>query len=44
MPWLVVAMLADFTAGCAAYPSLSISLRDVDVVTPASAAYVYDAC
>jgi len=34
----------DFTAGCSAYPNLSIVLRDVDVVTPADPAYVYDAC
>lgn len=34
----------DFTAGCTAYPGLSIILRDVDVVTPADPAYVYDAC
>jgi len=35
---------ADFTAGCAAFPMLSIALRDRDLVTPGSAAYVYDGC
>lgn len=34
----------DFTAGCTAYPGLSIILRDLDLVTPADGAYVYDAC
>ena len=34
----------DFTAGCAAYPALSIVLRDLNLVTPADAAYVYDGC
>lgn len=34
----------DFTAGCAAYPSLSIVLRDRDLVTPRTPAYVYDGC
>jgi len=34
----------DFTAGCTAYPGLSIILRDLDLVTPADSAYVYDAC
>ncbi len=34
----------DFTAGCAAYPGLSIILRDLDLVTPNDAAYVYDGC
>jgi hypothetical protein len=34
----------DFTTGCTAYPGLSIILRDLDLVTPATAAYVYDAC
>ena len=35
---------ADFTAGCAAFPNLSIVLRDLDLVTPSSGAYVYDGC
>lgn len=35
---------ADFDAGCAAYPELSIVLRDLDLVTPSSSAYVYDGC
>ena len=35
---------ADFTAGCAAFPNLSIVLRDVNLVTPSSGAYVYDDC
>jgi hypothetical protein len=34
----------DFTAGCAAYPQLSIVLRDVNLVTPGNAGYVYDGC
>lgn len=34
----------DFTTGCTAYPGLSIILRDLDLVTPAAAAYVYNAC
>jgi len=34
----------DFTTGCTAYPGLSIILRDLDLVTPANGAYVYDAC
>jgi hypothetical protein len=34
----------DFTAGCAAYPSLSIVLRDLALVTPKQAGYVYDGC
>jgi hypothetical protein len=34
----------DFTAGCASFPNLSIVLRDVNLVTPASIAYVYDGC
>jgi hypothetical protein len=34
----------DFAAGCAAYPQLSIVLRDVNLVTPSDAAYVYDGC
>jgi len=35
---------ADFTAGCAAFPNLSIVLRDRDLVTPSSGAYVFDGC
>jgi hypothetical protein len=35
---------ADFTKGCAQWPGLSIVLRDRDVVTPSSGAYVYDDC
>lgn len=35
---------ADFDAGCAEFPGLSIVLRDLDLVTPADAGYVYDAC
>ena len=35
---------ADFDAGCGAFPSLSIVLRDLDLLTPADAAYVYDGC
>jgi hypothetical protein len=34
----------DFDAGCAAYPNLSIVLRDLDLVTPADKGYVYDDC
>ena len=34
----------DFDQGCAAYPNLSIVLRDLDLVTPADEGYVYDAC
>jgi hypothetical protein len=34
----------DFDAGCAAYPNLSIVLRDLDLVTPAEKGYVYDGC
>lgn len=34
----------DFTAGCSAYPDLSIVLRDPDLVTPQDDAYVYDGC
>lgn len=35
---------ADFNAGCAAFPNLSIVLRDRDLVLPTSGAYVYDDC
>ena len=34
----------DFSAGCAAFPNLSIVLRDLDLVTPSSGAYVFDGC
>lgn len=34
----------DFAAGCAAYPGLSIVLRDRGLVTPRSSGYVYDSC
>ncbi len=34
----------DFDKGCAAYPQLSIILRDVDLVPPTDKGYVYDAC
>ena len=34
----------DFQKGCTAYPELSIVLRDVDVSTPGSSAYVYEGC
>jgi hypothetical protein len=34
----------DFDAGCAAFPNLSIVLRDRNLVTPAQAAYLYDGC
>ncbi len=35
---------ADFNTGCAAYPNLSIILRDLDLVTPADRGYVYQGC
>jgi Glycoside-hydrolase family GH114 len=34
----------DFDAACTAFPNLSVVLRDPDLVTPQSAAYVYDGC
>ena len=34
----------DFATGCAAYPQLSIVLRDLDLVAPNDKAYVYDGC
>jgi hypothetical protein len=34
----------DFTAGCTNFPNLSIVLRDLNLVTPQNAAYVYDGC
>ncbi len=35
---------ADFTAGCSAFPNLSIVLRDRNLTTPSAGAYVYDGC
>jgi len=35
---------SDFEAGCADFPQLSIVLRDLELVTPGSAGYVYDGC
>lgn len=34
----------DFERGCSDFPNLSIVLRDLDLVTPSSGSYVYDAC
>jgi hypothetical protein len=34
----------DFTAGCAAFPQLSIVLRDRNLVTAGAAGYVFDGC
>lgn len=34
----------DFAAGCSAYPNLSIVLRDLNLVTPQRAGYLYDGC
>lgn len=34
----------DFTAACAAYPDLSIVLRDRALLTPNAAGYLYDSC
>ena len=36
--------MQDFTAGCSAYPNLSIVLRDLNLVPAGSTGYVYDAC
>jgi len=36
--------VADFQSGCSKFPTLSIILRDLNLVTPAAGAYVYDAC
>ena len=42
---LVIEYVADdFTTGCAAFPELSIVLRDRDLVGPSSPNYVYDGC
>ena len=35
---------ADFVTGCAAFPGLSIVLRDRNLVAPGDVAYVYDGC
>ncbi len=35
---------SDFDAGCSAFPQLSIVLRDLQLTTPSSGAYVYDGC
>jgi len=35
---------ADFDAGCAAFPELSIVLRDRNLVTPGDGAYLFDGC
>ncbi len=34
----------DFDAGCTSFPDVSIVLRDLNLVTPANGAYVYDGC
>jgi hypothetical protein len=34
----------DFTAGCAAFPRLSIVLRDRNLVRAGAAGYVFDGC
>ena len=34
----------DFDAGCIAFPGLSIVLRDLQLVTPTTAGYVFDGC
>lgn len=34
----------DFSTGCSKYPSLSIVLRDLDLVMPSQSGYVYDGC
>lgn len=35
---------ADFNTGCAAFPNLSMVLRDRNLVTQGAAGYVYDGC
>jgi hypothetical protein len=35
---------ADFDTGCQAFPQLSIVLRDLNLVTPSDAGYVYAGC
>jgi hypothetical protein len=37
-------MQAAFNTGCSAYPQLSIILRDLNLVTPSDAGYVYEGC
>lgn len=34
----------DFATGCSKFPTLSIVLRDVNLVMPSQSGYVYDAC
>lgn len=34
----------DFTTGCSKYPTLSIVLRDLNLVMPTQSGYVYDGC
>lgn len=34
----------DFDVGCAAFPGLSIVLRDLDLVAPGDPSYVFDGC
>ena len=34
----------DFTTGCAAYPELSIVLRDLNLTGPSARSYVFDGC
>jgi hypothetical protein len=34
----------DFSSGCSKYPTLSIVLRDLDLVMPTQSGYVYDGC
>ncbi len=41
--WQVIGNV-DSAAGCAAFPQLSIVLRDLNLVTPSDPAYVYDGC
>jgi hypothetical protein len=35
---------SDFESGCSKYPQLSIVLRDVDLLKPGNAAYVFEGC
>jgi hypothetical protein len=41
---IVIERRAAFDTGCAAFPALSIVLRDVNLATPNQGAYVYDGC
>lgn len=42
---LVIEYEADaFSTGCAAFPQLSIVLRDLDLVSPSDGGYVFDGC